>query len=63
MDGAQAPASGFDAASLTQIPAGLQASIDAGDLSGFVTLVWRDGEIVQLNTLGQRVICKWSNAM
>ena len=56
MDGAQAPASGFDAASLTQIPAGLQASIDAGDLSGFVTLVWRDGEIVQLNTLGQKDI-------
>lgn len=53
MDGAQAPASGFDTDALAQIPAGLQASIDAGDLSGFVTLVWRAGETVQVNILGK----------
>lgn len=37
---------------LAQIPLGLQSVVDAGDLSGFVTLVWRKGEVVQLNTLG-----------
>jgi len=30
--------------------------VDAGDLSGMVTLVWRDGEEVELNIVGQRVI-------
>jgi CubicO group peptidase (beta-lactamase class C family) len=28
--------------------------VDAGDLSGFVTLIWRKGEVVQVNTLGHR---------
>jgi len=28
--------------------------VDAGDLSGFVTLVWRKGEIAQVNTIGWR---------
>ena len=56
MDGAQAPASGFNTEALAAIGPGLQASVDAGDLSGFVTLVWRKGEVVQVNTLGKRNI-------
>jgi CubicO group peptidase (beta-lactamase class C family) len=46
----------FDAKALAQIPASLQATIDAGDLSGFVTLIWKDGESAQLNVLGKRDI-------
>ena len=30
--------------------------IDAGDLSGAVTLIWRKGEELQFNALGQRDI-------
>jgi CubicO group peptidase (beta-lactamase class C family) len=41
-------------AGLAQIPAALQAVVDAGDLSGFVTLIWRKGEVVQVNTIGRR---------
>lgn len=41
---------------LAQIPAALQGVVDAGDLSGFVTLVWRKGEVAQVNTLGYRDI-------
>ena len=44
MDGDQTQG-GFVGAGLAQIPATLQAVVDAGDLSGFVTLVWRKGEI------------------
>jgi CubicO group peptidase (beta-lactamase class C family) len=56
MDGEQMtkPAAGMSAEALAQIPPSLQAVVDAGDLSGFVTLIWRKGEIVQLNTLGHR---------
>jgi CubicO group peptidase (beta-lactamase class C family) len=53
MDGDQAQG-GFVGAGLAQIPAALQAVVDAGDLSGFVTLVWRKGEVAQVNTLGLR---------
>jgi len=53
MDGDQAQGE-FVGAALTQIPAALQAVVDAGDLSGFVTLIWRRGEVVQLNTVGLR---------
>ena len=53
MDGDQA-SGGFVEAALAQIPAALQAVTDAGDLSGFVTLVWRKGEVVQVNTIGHR---------
>ena len=56
MDGAQAPAKSFNAAAMAAIPAGLQGVVDAGDLSGFVTLVWRKGEVVQINTVGKRDI-------
>jgi CubicO group peptidase (beta-lactamase class C family) len=55
MDGEQA-ASGFTEAALAQIAPALQGVIDAGDLSGFVTLVWRKGEVAQVLTLGQRDI-------
>ncbi|MDB5477090.1 MAG: Beta-lactamase [Phenylobacterium sp.] len=41
---------------LAQIPGALQGVVDAGDLSGFVTLVWRKGEIAQVNALGYRDI-------
>jgi CubicO group peptidase (beta-lactamase class C family) len=53
MDGDQTQG-GFVGAGLAQIPAALQAVVDAGDLSGFVTLVWRKGEIAQLNAIGLR---------
>ena len=45
---------GFVAAKVAQVPGALQRFVDAGDVSGFVTLTWRDGEIAQLNTLGFR---------
>jgi CubicO group peptidase (beta-lactamase class C family) len=53
MDGDQA-GGGFTRAALAQIAPALQAVVDAGDLSGFVTLVWRKGEVAQVLTLGQR---------
>jgi len=53
MDGDQTNG-GFLEAGLAQIPPALQAVADAGDLSGFVTLVWRKGEVVQVNTVGHR---------
>ena len=45
---------GLNAEALEQIPVALQGVVDAGDLSGFVTLVWRKGEVAQVNTLGYR---------
>jgi CubicO group peptidase (beta-lactamase class C family) len=53
MDGAQVT-TGFDRDALAQVTPALQAIVDQGALSGFVTLVWRKGEIAQLNTLGWR---------
>lgn len=47
-------AGGLNAEALGQIAPALQGVIDAGDLSGFVTLIWRKGEVVQVNTLGHR---------
>ncbi|HEX3887627.1 MAG TPA: serine hydrolase domain-containing protein [Phenylobacterium sp.] len=47
---------GLSAEGLALIAPALQAVVDAGDLSGFVTLVWRKGEIAQVNTLGLRDI-------
>jgi CubicO group peptidase (beta-lactamase class C family) len=55
MDGDQT-GSGFIEATLAQIPPALQAVADAGDLSGFVTLIWRKGEVAQVLTIGQRDI-------
>jgi CubicO group peptidase (beta-lactamase class C family) len=53
MDGDSA-SGGFLQAGLAQIPPALQAVVDAGDLSGFVTLIWRKGEIAQVNVVGFR---------
>ena len=53
MDGDQA-LGGFTSEGLSQIPAALQAVVDAGDISGFVTLLWRKGEVAQVNTVGYR---------
>ncbi len=53
MDGDQA-GGGFVEAGLAAIPPALQRVVDAGDLSGFVTLVWRKGEIAQVNVVGYR---------
>ncbi|HEX4304059.1 MAG TPA: serine hydrolase domain-containing protein [Rhizomicrobium sp.] len=49
---------GFSAERLAKIAPTLQPIIDAGDLSGFVTLTFRHGKIAQLLTLGQRDIAK-----
>src|SRR5580698_4447722 len=56
MDGETGTLQGVDQAALAQIAPALQGVIDAGDLSGFVTLIWRRGEEVQFNALGQRDI-------
>ena len=45
---------GFSGEGLAKIAPTLQPIVDSGDLSGFVTLLFRHGEIAQLNTLGQR---------
>src|SRR3954451_2444108 len=55
MDGDQTTGD-FVAAGLAQIPPALQAVVDAGDLSGVVTLIWRKGEIAQVSALGHRDI-------
>lgn len=47
---------GFSQERLAAIPPALKAISDAGDLSGFVTLIWRRGEIAQLNAIGKRDI-------
>jgi CubicO group peptidase (beta-lactamase class C family) len=46
--------SGFSPTKLALIPPMLQNVVDAGDLSGFVTLIFHKGEIAQVNTLGYR---------
>ncbi len=56
MDGDTGTLQGVDQAQLAQIPPALQGVIDAGDLSGFVTLIWRRGEELQFNALGHRDI-------
>ncbi|WP_332773158.1 serine hydrolase domain-containing protein [Phenylobacterium sp.] len=53
MDGDQA-LGGFSSQGLAAIPASLAPVVAAGDLSGFVTLLWRKGELAQVNTLGSR---------
>jgi len=45
---------GFDEARLAAVGPMLQGVVDAGDLSGAVTLVWRKGEIVRLDAVGKR---------
>src|SRR5581483_3447108 len=58
MDKISTRANGFTEAGLAAIPPALKAISDAGDLSGFVTLIERHGEIAQLNTIGQRDVQK-----
>src|SRR5271155_2151339 len=48
--------SGFSSEKLAAIAPTLQSVVDAGDLSGFVTLLFHKGEIAQVNTLGHRDI-------
>ena len=55
MDGAQAP-TGFKPEVLAQVGPALKGLVDQGALSGMVTLVWRRGEEVQFNAIGQRDI-------
>lgn len=55
MDGAQAPA-GFNNQALARLAPVLQGMVDQGALSGLVTLIWRRGEVAQVNTLGHRDI-------
>jgi CubicO group peptidase (beta-lactamase class C family) len=47
---------GFNREALAKVPQSLQGVVDQGTLSGFVTLIWRRGEIVQVNTIGRRDI-------
>ena len=54
MDGDTGTLQGVDQAALAKIAPALQGVIDAGDLSGFVTLIWRKGEELQFNALGKR---------
>ncbi|HEX7761213.1 MAG TPA: serine hydrolase domain-containing protein [Caulobacteraceae bacterium] len=58
MDDAGATLSGFDQAALARAPGALQSVVDAGDLSGAVTLIWRKGEIAQVSTIGRRSIAE-----
>lgn len=39
---------------LEKIPAALARIVEAGSLSGVVTLIWKDGDLAQVNTLGYR---------
>lgn len=55
MDGAQAP-TGFKPEVLAQVGPALQGLVDQQALSGMVTLIWRRGEVVQVNTIGKRDI-------
>ena len=47
---------GFNADKLGAVAPALKAIVDAGDLSGFVTLSYRRGEVGQLNVKGKRNI-------
>ena len=58
MDKVETNPKGFSAEGLAKIAPTLQPIVDSGDLSGFVTLTFRHGEIAQLNTLGYRDIEK-----
>jgi len=56
MDDASGALSGFDPEALARVPGALGSVIEAGDLSGAVTLIWRKGEIAQVTTQGRRDI-------
>jgi CubicO group peptidase (beta-lactamase class C family) len=48
--------SGFDEGRLGAVEPMLEGVVGAGDLSGIVSLVWRKGEVVSLDTVGKRDI-------
>ena len=54
MDGASVSANTFNLDALAGAPAVLDGVIASGDLSGAVTLVWRNGEVVQTTAQGKR---------
>ena len=58
MDKIDANPKGFSAEGLARIAPALTPIAEAGDLSGFVTLLFRQGEIAQVNTIGYRDIDK-----
>ena len=58
MDRPTPPAHGFDTGLLAQAPATLKSVVEAGALSGVVTLVWRKGEIVAVDAIGQADIAE-----
>ena len=53
MYGDEAPG-GFSPEGLAQVRTALQGVVDAGSLAGVVTLLWRKGEVAQVNTVGYR---------
>ena len=52
MDGEAGPRREFDASALAGAPDVLEQVVQAGDLSGAVTLIWRNGEVVQTHACG-----------
>jgi len=56
MDDASLDVTGFSKDKLAAIPPMLQGQVDKGNLSGFVTLLWRHGQVAQVNTVGWRNI-------
>jgi CubicO group peptidase (beta-lactamase class C family) len=56
MDDASIDLSGFSRQGLAQIRPALQGVIDSGLLSGAVTLLWRNGQIADVTTVGRRDI-------
>jgi CubicO group peptidase (beta-lactamase class C family) len=55
MDG-EAVNGGYSQEKLARIPQMLEAVAASGEISGFVTLIWRDGQVAQVNAVGQRDI-------
>jgi len=55
MDGAQAPA-GFNRDALAGVGPALKGLVDQGALAGIVSLIWRRGEVVQVDAIGHRDI-------
>jgi len=58
MDDASLDVTGFSKDKLAAIPPMLQGQVDKGNLSGFVTLTWRHGQVAQVNTIGWRNIAE-----
>jgi CubicO group peptidase (beta-lactamase class C family) len=58
VDGATATRNGFDAAALTGAGDILKNVIEAGDLAGAVTLIWRAGEVVEAAAQGRADIAE-----